>query len=217
MNITQKQEFRYQFAGMVMQAIVSAISSSRTTQIELNESAKAAGFDKLNDYVAEVAVCYADALIKKLDYRENEEKQTRPIAHSRLSRNAEEKKPKWLYRLEYKDKSCGLWYDGNGKWCFEKGIGALGEECKSKTLPMGYDSRYKQDGKDWFSSCSNKEDLLHWFSLDDAATLLANGFVFTRHLAIDFHEYENETVFLKETSLYREEIDIMDLFKPKEP
>ena len=82
---------------------------------------------------------------------------------------------------------------------------------------MGYDSRYKQDGKDWFSSCSNKEDLLHWFSLDDAATLLANGFVFTRYLAVDFHEYENETVFLKETSLYREEIDIMDLFKPNKP
>lgn len=70
MNITQQQEFRYQFAGMAMQAIVSAISSSRTTQIELNESAKIAGFNKLNDYVAEVAVCYADALIKKLDEKQ---------------------------------------------------------------------------------------------------------------------------------------------------
>lgn len=212
MNSNQKEEFRYQFAGMAMQAILSSALQDKDPL-----SALAMMTNEGMEGTAKIAAGYADALIKELDYRENEEKQTRPIAHSRLSRNAEEKKPKWLYRLEYKDKSCGLWYDGNGKWCFEKGIGALGEECKSKTLPMGYDSRYKQDGKDWFSSCSNKEDLLHWFSLDDAATLLANGFVFTRYLAIDFHEYENETVFLKETSLYREEIDIMDLFKPKEP
>lgn len=212
MNITQKQEFRYQFAGMAMQAILSSALQDKDPL-----SALAMMTNEGMEGTAKIAAGYADALIKELDYREKEEKQIRPIAHSRLSRNADEKKPKWLYRLEYKDTSCGLWYDGNGKWCFEKGIGALGEECKYKTLPMGYDSRYKQDGKDWFSSCSNKEDLLHWFSLDDAATLLANGFVFTRYLAVDFHEYENETVFLKETSLYREEIDIMDLFKPKEP
>ena len=121
-------------------------------------------------------------------------------------------KPKWLYRLEYKDGSNGLWYDGSGEWCFEKGIGALDDSCKTKTLPMDYDWRYKQDGKDWFSSCSMKKDLLHWYSVDDAKTLIANGFVFTRYLAVDYHEYENETVFLKETSLKREEIDFHKLF-----
>lgn len=63
--------------------------------------------------------------------------------------------------------------------------------------------------------CSNKEDLLHWYSLEDAQKLLENGFVFTRYLAIDYHEYENETVFLKETSLSREEINILALFKEK--
>ncbi len=70
MNITQQQEFRYQFAGMAMQAIVSAIASSRTTQIELNELARTLGFEGLNDYVAKEAVCYADALIKKLDEKQ---------------------------------------------------------------------------------------------------------------------------------------------------
>ena len=29
---------------------------------------------------------------------------------------------KWLYRLEYHDGTCGLWYDGSGNWCFERGI-----------------------------------------------------------------------------------------------
>ncbi len=123
--------------------------------------------------------------------------------------------PKWLYRLEYKDETNGLWYNGNGKWCFNEGIGQLDDTCQTKTLPMDYDWRYKQDGKDWFSSCSNKEDLLHWYSLEDAQKLIDNGFVFTRYLAIDYHEYENETVFLKETSLSREVINIIDLFNDK--
>ena len=121
-------------------------------------------------------------------------------------------KPRWLFRLEYKDGSCGLWYNGSGEWCFEEGIGSLSDSCKTKSLPMDYDKRYKQDGRDWFSSCSNKEDPLHWYSLEDAKMLLANGFVFTRYLATEYHEYEQETVFIKETSLKREVIDIFDLF-----
>lgn len=125
-------------------------------------------------------------------------------------------KPKWLYRLEYKDNSNGLWYNGNGDWCFNEGIGQLDDTCQTKTLPMDYDWRYKQDGKDWFSSCSDKEDLWHWYSIEDAKKLLENGFVFTRYLAIDYHEYEKETVFLKETSLSREIINIYDLFNEKD-
>lgn len=119
--------------------------------------------------------------------------------------------PKWLYRLEFKDDSNGLWYNGNGKWCFNEGIGAI-DGCKTRELPMEYDERYKQDGRDWFSSCSKKEDLLHWYSLEDAKKLLANGFVFTRYLAMEYHEYDLETVFIKKTSICREELDIFELF-----
>lgn len=122
--------------------------------------------------------------------------------------------PKWLYRLEFKDSSCGLWYDGSGKWCFESGIGSI-DGCKTKTLPMDYDARYKQDGRDWFSSCSRKEDLMHWYSLEDAKELISKGFVFTRYLATEYHEYDQQTVFIKETALYREEIDIFELFGQK--
>jgi hypothetical protein len=118
--------------------------------------------------------------------------------------------PKWLYRLEFKDSSCGLWYDGSGKWCFESGIGSIGG-CKTKTLPMDYDARYKQDGRDWFSSCSRKEDLMHWYSLEDAKELISKGFIFTRYLATEYHEYDQQTVFIKESALCREEIDIFEL------
>lgn len=126
-----------------------------------------------------------------------------------------QRSPKWLYRLEYKDGTCGLWYNGEGKWCFEQGIGLV-EGCKTKDLPMDHDERYKQDGRDWFSSCSRKKDLMHWYSLEDAKKLIEKGFVFTRYLATEYHEYEQETVFIKDTALVREEIDIFELFgKPK--
>jgi hypothetical protein len=86
-------------------------------------------------------------------------------------------KPKWLYRLESTDKDNGLWYNSKGEFCFEKGIGSLDDSCKTKSLQMGYDERYRQDGKMWFSSCSNQEDLTHWYSKEDAEELINKGFV----------------------------------------
>lgn len=117
---------------------------------------------------------------------------------------------KWLYRLESKSVDNGLWYNSNNEYVC--GIGKLGD-CKTKDLPMGYDERYHKDGKNWFSSCSNKEDLMHWYSLKDALALIESGFVFTRYLATEYVEYENETTFIKETCLAREEISIEELFK----
>lgn len=116
--------------------------------------------------------------------------------------------PKWLWRLEASDPEHGLWYDSNGKMVFD--IGKF--DCSTKDLPMGYDWRYQQDGKSWWSSCSNKEDLTHWYSREDAQKLIDAGFVFTRYLATEYHEYENETVFLKESCLAREELSLEEVF-----
>jgi hypothetical protein len=56
---------------------------------------------------------------------------------------------------------------------------------------------------------------MHWYSLEDAKELISKGFVFTRYLATEYHEYEQQTVFIKETALYREEIDIFELLGQK--
>ena len=116
---------------------------------------------------------------------------------------------KWLYRLESKTKDNGLWYNSNNELVW--GIGKL-PNCKTKDLPMDYDPRYHKDGKNWYSSCSNKEDLMHWYSVQDALDLIDAGFVFTKYLAVDYVEYELETTFLKETALERVEMDIKELF-----
>lgn len=115
---------------------------------------------------------------------------------------------KWLYRLESTNPNNGLWYNYNGNPKY--GIGII--KGNTKNLPMGYDERYKKDGKDWYSSCSNIEDLSHWYSLEDALFLIENGFVFTKYLATEYVEYENETTFIKETSLAREVIDIKEIW-----
>jgi len=116
---------------------------------------------------------------------------------------------KWLYRLESVDPNNGLWYNSSNKYVW----GCKNCKGETKNLPMGYDERYHVDGKNWFSSCSKKEDLLHWYTLEDANYLIANGFVFTKYLAKDYIEYPtNETVFLKETAVERVVIDINELF-----
>lgn len=120
--------------------------------------------------------------------------------------------PKWLWRLESTIPDKGLWYDSKGNYVWT--IGEL-KDCKTKDLPMNWDERYHKDGKSWFSSCSNKEDLMHWYSVKDANDLLEKGFVFTRYLATDYVEYDLETTFLKETALAREELDINSLFEKK--
>ena len=122
-------------------------------------------------------------------------------------------KPKWLYRLEAINLEKGLWYNTKNELVWN--IGEL-ENCKTKYLPMGYDERYHKDGRNWFSSCSKKEDLTHWYSIKDAQNLVANGFVFTRYLATEYVEYELETTFIKETCLKREVINIEDLFNVME-
>lgn len=118
-------------------------------------------------------------------------------------------KPKWVYRLESINPNNGLWYNENNELVW--GIGKL-EDCQTKDLPMDYDERYHKDGRNWFSSCSRKEDLSHWYSLQDALNLIENDFVFTKYLATEYIEYELETTFIKETALRRVVLDIRDIW-----
>lgn len=117
--------------------------------------------------------------------------------------------PKWLYRLESLTEDNGLWYDNNNNYVW--GIGKLAN-CQTKDLPMGYDERYHKDSRNWHSSCSNIEDLSHWYSLEDALELLKNGFGFFKYLATEYVEYENETTFIKATSIERVELDINEIW-----
>ena len=116
---------------------------------------------------------------------------------------------KWLYRLESKDPHNGLWYDSYNNLVW--GIGKI-PNCMTKNLPMGYDPKYHRNGRNWYSSFSNLDDLRYFFTQEDILTLFDNGFVVTKYLATEYEEYERETVFIKETSLARVEIDIKEIW-----
>lgn len=120
---------------------------------------------------------------------------------------------KWVYRLESTTDNKGLWYDADGNYIFL--IGEL-DNCPSRDIPMGYDERYRQGGKSWFSSCSDVAHLTHWFSIDNAKELIDRGFQFYKYLARDYVEYEKETVFLKETVKKRVPLSLEEVFNLKE-
>lgn len=118
---------------------------------------------------------------------------------------------KWLYRLEATDPSNGLWYNADNQYVW----GCKNCKGEAKNLPMGEDEKYHIDRLNWYSSCSNVEDLLHWYSKEDATYLLKHGFRFTKYYARDYHEFDLETVFLKETATMPIEIDFLSLFEEK--
>lgn len=120
--------------------------------------------------------------------------------------------PKWVYRLESTDPQHGLWYREDGSWVWD--LGKM-PNCETKNLPMDYDERYRNDGRHWFSSCSNLEDLSHWYSLEDAIELISKGYRFSKYLATEYVEYPLETTFIKETCIERKTISIEAIWPPK--
>ena len=69
MTTTQKEEYRYLFAGMAMHAILSS-----ALQEEDPKAALRMMLHKSMEGTAILAVDYADALIKELESREKDEK-----------------------------------------------------------------------------------------------------------------------------------------------
>lgn len=70
MDMEGKERCRRRFAGMAMQAMVSAIWSDKDTEIAVGGAAKRRGYRSVRDLVAFEAVEYADSLIKALEQGE---------------------------------------------------------------------------------------------------------------------------------------------------
>ena len=70
MNALQKEEYRYNFAGMAMQAMINAMWSNREIGNFAIETAKRHGYKNFHDFVAAEAIDYANALINELEQEE---------------------------------------------------------------------------------------------------------------------------------------------------
>lgn len=72
MNYEKKEEYRYQFAGMAMQAMLNAIWSNSKTQDEAISNAKRLGYSSVCGLVTAESVEYANRLIKELEQEEEQ-------------------------------------------------------------------------------------------------------------------------------------------------
>lgn len=68
MNISQKEEFRYWFAGMALQAMVSN-PTAEVNEMLIDEEMEALDIEYI-PAIASLARCYANALIAELDKKE---------------------------------------------------------------------------------------------------------------------------------------------------
>ena len=75
MNSNQKEEFRYLYAGMAMQAMMTAALSEEKSAIAFVNATKESGDSSVKELIAKKAIMFADALIEALD-KPNTDNQT---------------------------------------------------------------------------------------------------------------------------------------------
>lgn len=79
----------------------------------------------------------------------------------------------------------------------------------AKDFPMPLNLElHRKDGKVWNSGGKSVENMLHWFSSEDAASLMGNGFKLFEFEVTMFQELEHEILFCREGIIKQTEIPI---------
>lgn len=114
-----------------------------------------------------------------------------------------------IWRIENEETMVGMWYDKNGvPTNYIHSIDGI-----SKDLPMDKDvEHYRQQGKEWYSGCSRKEDMFHWFSKDDITALNQDGYKLYEFEADEFIEEEFQTIFTRESMHDKKVIPYTDIW-----
>lgn len=110
-----------------------------------------------------------------------------------------------IYRIENEETEHGMWYREDGT--YDPFILRL-TEGKSKDLPMGFDPNRFTGGYKWFSSCSNLDDMRHWFSDLDALELFKNGYKLFQFEAGQTIVLPHEVMFTREGLISKTEIPL---------
>lgn len=114
-----------------------------------------------------------------------------------------------IFRIENPDTNNGMWYDGEGN--YSPFIETLSDG-KSASLPMGWEARYGQGGRRWFSGCHSVELMRHWFSDQDARELLEAGYGLYKFESDEFIVEEFQVIFTREGIVSTEEISLADIW-----
>lgn len=118
---------------------------------------------------------------------------------------------KTIYRIETPEEKVGMWYDHNG--IFRKTIGVLCPNGIAKDLPMPLNLElYRKDGEIWNSAGSSIEQMNHWFTAEDAKSLMNNGFKLFEFEVNTYQELEHEILFCRKGIIHQKEIELKTIW-----
>lgn len=114
-----------------------------------------------------------------------------------------------LYRIEHKETKAGMWHNYDGSY---NGIIKTLTEGKSKNVPMNKIKEQSKDGKKWFSSVSNLDQLLEWFSRKDIEELVSLGYQLYEIECSECNRVaKGEILFTRESVTSMKEISLTDM------
>lgn len=100
-----------------------------------------------------------------------------------------------------------MWYDHNG--VFRKKIDILCPNGIAKDFPMPLNLElHRKDGEIWNSAGDSIEQMNHWFTAEDAKSLMNNGFKLFQFEVDMYQQLEHEILFCRKGIISQKEIPL---------
>lgn len=115
-----------------------------------------------------------------------------------------------VYRIEKPIDKDGMWYDSEGNP--KKQIHELCPNGIAKDFPMPYNNLHRKEGKVWCSAGKCVETMKHWFTAEDAQSLLDKGFKLYAITVPRVQELEFESLFCREEIIEQREIELTEVW-----
>ena len=116
-------------------------------------------------------------------------------------------KTKIIYRIEIPESRHGMWYNDQGE--FQKTIDILCPNGIAKDFPMPLNLElHRKNGKVWNSAGDSIEQMNHWFTAEDAKSLMNQGFKLFEFEVSEFQRLEHEVLFTRDGIVKQKEIPL---------
>lgn len=112
-----------------------------------------------------------------------------------------------VYRIEIPEDKNGMWYSKDG--VLQPKIGIYCPYGTAKDLPMPLNLElHRKDGLIWNSGGKSIENMNHWFTAEDAKSMMNHGFKLFEFDVNLFQELEHETLFCRDGLISQREIPL---------
>ncbi len=112
-----------------------------------------------------------------------------------------------VYRIEVPESKHGMWY--NEKGMFLKTIHILCPNGLAKDFPMPLNLElHRKDGEIWNSAGGSVEQMNHWFTPEDAKSLMNKGFKLFEFEVGNWQQLDHEILFTRRSIIMQKEIPL---------